>query len=176
MTAPREFDVTAPDLRRAWLLPGAALLLGLVGVLVAAHEEPRTLWILAVLALAAGLVHLSIARRAVVLEREGLHIRAGINALRVPVDTIDLASAAVIEPAQHPALRPVIKTFGTAMPGYQAGHFRLRDRGRAFVLLTGPGKVLLLPLRDGTRVLLSLRHPESLLQALRDMAPGAARR
>ena len=176
MTAPRDFDVTAPDLRRAWLLPGAALLLGVIGVLVAAREEPRTLWILGVLALATGLVHLSIARRAVMLGRDGLHIRAGINSLRVPIDAIDVARAAVIEPTQHPGLRPMVKTFGTAMPGYQAGHFRLRDRGPAFVLLTGPGKVVLLPLRDGKRVLLSLRHPESLLQALRDMAPGAARR
>lgn len=176
MTTPRTFEVTPPDLRRAWLLPGAALVLALLGVLVAAREEPRILWVLIVLAFAAGLVHLSIARRAVVLERDGLRIRAGINALQVPIDAIDLGSAAVIEPAQHPGLRPMIKTFGTAMPGYQAGHFRLRDRGPAFVLLTAPGKVVLLPLRDGKRVLLSLRHPESLLQALRDMAPGAARR
>ena len=55
---------------------------------------------------------------------------------------------------------------GTSMPGYRAGHFRLRDRRRAFVLVTRREKLLALPERNGRMLLLSLKQPQALLDAL----------
>jgi len=56
-----------------------------------------------------------------------------------------------------------------SMPGFHAGHFRLRgDFGKAFCLLTQRDRVLWLPLRDGKQqFLLSLERPQALLDALR---------
>jgi D-alanyl-D-alanine carboxypeptidase len=45
--------------------------------------------------------------------------------------------------------------------------FRLRDKRRASVLLTDLQRVLVLPRRDGSVLMLSLQRPEALLQALR---------
>lgn len=176
MAATRSFEVAPPDLRRAWLLPGAALLMGMLGITLGAREQPHVLWLLGVLAAATALIHLSLSRRAVTLTGDLLHVSAGINDLRARTAEIDLDAAAVVDLEATPALRPLVKTFGTSMPGYQAGHFRLRDRGPAFLLLTGTRKALLLPLRNGKRILASVRQPEQLLQALRDVAPGAPRR
>ena len=176
MAALRTFDVPAPDLRRAWLLPGAALLLGVIGIGLAATEEPHVLWMLALLVAVTGVIHLSLSRHRVALDGDVLRITAGFNRLQVQAADIDLPAASVVDLDEHTALRPMLKTFGTSMPGYQAGHFRLRDRGAAFVLLTGTRKTLVLPLHGGKRVLLSVRQPEALLKALHDVAPGAARR
>jgi hypothetical protein len=176
MTTPRTFDVTAPDLRRAWLLPGGALLLGVIGVALAALEQPHALWLMGMLAAVTGVIHLSLSRRRVTLDGGVLRVVAGFNSLQVQAADIDLPAASVVDLDEHTSLRPMLKTFGTSMPGYQAGHFRLRDRGAAFVLLTGTRKTLVLPLRGGKRVLLSVRQPEALLKALHDVAPGAARR
>jgi hypothetical protein len=45
--------------------------------------------------------------------------------------------------------------------------FRLRDKRRASVLVTDTSRVLVLPKRDGSVILLSLQRPEALLEALR---------
>ena len=47
----------------------------------------------------------------------------------------------------------------------RGGHYLLRDRTRAFLLLTR-GRTLVLPRRDGKRVLLTLEQPQALLDAL----------
>ena len=62
------------------------------------------------------------------------------------------------------------------MPGYQAGHFRLRDRSRAFLLVTDRAKALLLPERGGRTLLLSAERPQTLLEALRAVAERGTRR
>ena len=56
-----------------------------------------------------------------------------------------------------------------SLPGYQAGHFRLRAKlGKAFCLVTDTRRVLWLPMRDGKQqLLLSLERPQALLDALR---------
>jgi hypothetical protein len=53
------------------------------------------------------------------------------------------------------------------MPGYRSGWFWLRDKRRAYLVLTDWKRVLALPKRDGGIVLLSLQRPEALLDALR---------
>ena len=75
--------------------------------------------------------------------------------------------ARIVDLDEHSGLKPMLKLFGVGLPGYHGGHYLLRDRSRAFVLLTG-GKALVLPRRDGRRVLLSLAQPQALVDALRE--------
>jgi len=172
----REFEVVAPDLRKAWLVPGLALLAGAIGVVVGAREEPGVLAALPILLLATAVVAIVIRRRSVRLEGGELKIAAGMHNRRVAVAEIDLAGARVVDLAEHKALRPLFKSFGTSLPGYHAGHFRLRDRGRAFVLVTDSRRVLVLPERSGRKLLLSLRHPQALLDALAATPPAGRQR
>jgi len=162
----REFEVVAPDLRKAWLLPGLAMLGGAIGVAFAARQEPGALLALPILLLAATVIAVVMRRRSVRLEGATLHMAAGMHNRKVAVAGLDLAGARIVDLAEHKALRPLFKSFGTSLPGYHAGHFRLRDRSRAFVLVTDARRVLVLPERSGHRLLLSLRHPQALLDAL----------
>lgn len=173
----REFTIVPPDLRLVAVASGIGLLVGVVAIGFAAREQPMV-WLAAiamtvlVVGMTAGLVR----RRQVVLEGDLLTIAGGVNTARVRIADLDIAAARVVNLADDAALKPGLKTFGTAMPGYQAGHFRLRNRSRAFVLLTDRTKVLALPERSGRMLLLSLERPQALLDALRTMAEAGARR
>jgi Bacterial PH domain len=172
----REFAIIPPDLRLAIPLLFLSLLAGLVGIGFAAREEPWA-WLGAiVIVLMGAFIVWSIRRRHVVLEGELLTIAAGMNTARVRTADLDITAARIVNLADTSTLKPGLKTFGTSMPGFHAGHFRLRDRARAFVLLTDKTNVLSLPERNGRMLLLSLERPQALLDALRTMAEAGARR
>lgn len=172
----REFAITAPDLRLVVPLPLISLLLGLVGIGFAARHEPWA-WLAAiVIVLAGAFIVWSVRRRRVVLDGETLIVEAAMHTARVPVADLDVAAARIVDLTGHATLRPGMKTFGTAMPGFHAGHFRLRDRSRAFLMVTERTKVLALPQRSGRMLLLSLERPQALLDALQAMAEPRSRR
>ena len=127
-------------------------------------------------ALIVALLVWSVRRRHVVLDGDLLTVAAGFNAVRVRTADLDIAAARIINLTDNATLKLGLKTFGTSMPGYHAGHFRLRNRSRAFVLLTDRTKVLALPERNGRTLLLSLERPQSLLDALKTMAEASGRR
>jgi hypothetical protein len=172
----REFAIIAPDLRLVMLVPLISLLAGMVGIGFAAREEPRV-WVAAIaIVLAGALIVWSVRRRYVVLDNDLLTIAAGLNTARVPIADLDIAAASIVDLTGHATLRPGLKSFGTSMPGYHAGHFRLRNRSRAFIALTDRTKVLALPQSSGRMLLLSLERPQALLDALQTMAETRARR
>lgn len=175
-TDTRAWDVCPIETRMAWILPAVVAAAGLVAVVATARTEPAALaWLLPILALVAAILWLSWVRRSVTTGGGMLRVRAGVHSHTVPFDAIDADAARIVDLDERTELRPFVKTFGSSMPGLQMGHFRLRDRGRAFVLLTARRKVLLLPVRDGRRILLSLQQPQALVDAIR-AARAASRR
>ncbi len=172
----REFAIVPPDLRLALPLPAIALLAALVGLGFAAREEPRVWFFAILIVMVAVFIVWSVQRRRVVLDGDLLAITAGLNIARVRVADLDLAAARSVNLADVTTLGPLLKTFGTTMPGYSAGHFRLRDRSRGFLLLTDRRKVLALPERGGRTLLLSLERPQGLLGALQAVANPGSRR
>lgn len=172
----RGFAIVAPGAHASWLVLGFvfAALAGAASLVV---REGRAAWfVLPLLAVVAAIVLLALRRRRVELEDGVLRVVAGLNTARVPATMIDLDHARIVSLDEHEALRPGIKTFGTALPGYRAGHFRRFDGTRSFVLLTTQDRVLLLPERSGRRLLLSLEQPQALLDALRAVTTPPARR
>ncbi len=171
----REFTVVPPDLRWA-LIPmmlGAAV--AIVGIAIAARQEPG-LWLMLVpIALVPGSTAWVLRRRRVVLDGDLLQISGGINGTRVRVGDLDADAGRIVDLGEATTLRPMLRIFGTAMPSFRAGHFRLRDRSRAFLLLTATTKVLVLRERSGRLLLLSLERPQALLDALREATAGNAR-
>lgn len=172
----REFAIAAPDLRLVLLVPAISLLVATIGIGFAAREEPRAWFAMIAIALAVAVLTWSVRRRRVALDDGHLSIAAGINNARIAVADLDLAAARSVNLMDVSTLRPMLKTLGTSMPGYRAGHFRLRDRSRAFVLLTDNSKVLVLPERSGRMLLLSLERPQALLDALKAVAEASGRR
>lgn len=109
-------------------------------------------------------------RRRIALQGLELQVTATLYRKRVLIDAMDLANARIVDLAEHTDLRPLFKTNGFGMPGFSAGHFRLRDLRKVFCLLTDRSRVLALPLRDGTLLLISPEKPQDLLLQLQKLA------
>jgi hypothetical protein len=164
----REFDLVAPDARLVWLVPGIAAFAILVGIGVLATQEPHALVTIPIALVSITVLALLLRRRRVEIDDAGmLTISAGFNTHRVAAADLDLDSARVVDLRERSEWKPLIKIFGTRLPGLAMGHFRLRDRSAAFVLLTDRSRVLVLPEKSGKKLLLSLQQPQGLLDALR---------
>ncbi|GAB3388582.1 PH domain-containing protein [Lysobacter fragariae] len=169
----REFAIRDADMRFAWALFGLAALGVACGAAVMIAQHQQTLSLVPVLVGAIALVAVILPilrRRRVTLAGGNLKVLAGINSRTVAIADLDLATARIVDLREHDTLRPFIKIFGTRLPGLCLGHFRLRDRSRAFLLVTDTSKVLVLGERSGRRLLLSLAQPQALLDALRGAA------
>lgn len=173
MSQPREFAVTPPDLR----LPGlifAIVLLICVGALAMGWRElqgsPALWWVLTATFVAPALVLVGLLRRKVVLDGDTLRIVAGFNQARVPTASLLANEARIVDLGNHAEYRLGMKSFGTSMPGYQAGHFHQAGGRKVFALVTGKHRVLVLPERGGRLLMLSLEKPQALLDALQARA------
>ena len=177
----RDFELHPPA-RPVLLFPlfiGALLPLFITGVLLlAVPAEGRNSLVGAAVALlvmplvGAGmawtLLHLKVR-----LSDKGLRIRGLPFPRTLPLAGFDLEHAEIVDLHARSDLMPTMKLVGTRLPGYRAGRFRLRDRRHATVILTDLRKVLVLPTRKGTLVLLSVLRPDALLAAMRrDAARG----
>ncbi len=180
MSVDRRFRL--PPLGRAPVLFAVAIgALVPIGVAVALVGSARAgeISLLAVLGIQAG-VALAIAaalvpvlRREVAFDDHRLRVKATWYTREVRLDHLRLDQARVVDLREHTELKPLLKTNGFALPGLQAGHFRLRDRGKAFCLVLDPGRVLLLPHVDGSRWLLSFENPRAVLSVLQEAAARA---
>ena len=114
-------------------------------------------------------------RRRVELDGDVLDVRSTLYRRRVPVAQLQLEQAEVVDLGRDRRYGIRFKTNGYSMPGFHSGHFRLQGGGKGFALVTGRERVLALPVRDGSTLLLSLDRPQALLDALRKVAAPAPR-
>lgn len=175
MQHPQEFPVAPLASHAAWWL-WLPMLVATGGVIVAMTMESRTpppaaAWLAVPFVLAIGVVlTLALRRRQIVLDNRELQVRATFYTKKLPVEAIDLDKARVLSLEEHTDLAPMLKTNGFGLPGFKAGHFRLRNLTKAFCLVTDRTRVLTLPLREGGMVLLSPARPADLLARLRELA------
>lgn len=156
-----------------WLLaPALALLVAAWLQPQQAQPTPAPAWLLAPFAIALILVAPSLAlrRRSIALQECELVVAAAFYTRRVGIQALDLERARVIDLAEHTDYAPMLGINRLGLPGFRAGHYLLRNRQRAFCLLTATGRVLMLPQRDGRVLLLSPARPLELLERLRELA------
>jgi hypothetical protein len=106
-------------------------------------------------------------RRVELLEDGRLQVRRWPLPLRAAPGEFDLAQARIVDLANEPALQPGLKIAGSRLPGFASGRFWLKDKRRAYVLLTDRRRVLVLPRVDGQLWLLGVERADALLAALR---------
>ena len=128
-------------------------------VLILAMQALVALVILAVL--------LPMWRRQVAFDGKQLRVKATYYSRQSPLSDFRLDQARVVDTREHTEFKPMLKTNGFGLPGYWAGHFMLRDKRKAFCLVTDVSKVLALPHADGRVWLLSFEHPQAVLDILR---------
>ena len=148
-----------------------------VSLVGAARAGEVSLWavlcIQAAVALAIALALVPMLRREVSFDDHRIRVKATWYTREARLDELKLEEARVVDLREHTELKPLLKTNGFALPGLQAGHFRLRDRGKAFCLVLDPARVLVLPHVDGSRWLLSFDNPRAVLSVLREAAGRA---
>jgi hypothetical protein len=105
----------------------------------------------------------------VALDSECLTVRIGgwMFPYRVQRAEIMASQIRTVDLAEHTEFRPRWRTLGISIPlSLQGGHFHLRNRAKAFCLVTDPGRVTIVPTTRGKMLLLSLVDPASFRHAL----------
>ena len=115
-----------------------------------------------VMLITAGLVARYLRRARVYVDRGELVIEPGVGGKRIALSALRRHGLSVIDLNQRTELKPFLRLWGTGLPGFAGGRFRLRDGSTAVCLLLDRSRVSYLRSDDGTAVLLSLKRPEQL--------------
>lgn len=163
-----------PAGRGTALTVGSLLLVVSLPVLVMAFASgvpwpARLISTLVALVVGGLVVYAGYSSRNVVFEvsPEGLRVRNSIYGRLIPRDQILPAGGRIVDMRQERDLRPVFRTFGTGLPGYGEGWFRLANREKALLFFTSSPRAVYLPTRQGYFLLLSVAHPEEFLALAR---------
>jgi hypothetical protein len=102
----------------------------------------------------------------------GLRLRGDFYGRFIVASDLRLDSARAVNLQTEPTLAPRFRTMGTAVQGYQAGWFRLRDGERALVYITDRSRVAYVPTARGYALLLSVADPDAFLASLHRIVPN----
>lgn len=133
-------------------------------------------WSLFVLALIGVGLAWAFFRRRIALDGDVLVVHSTLYRRRTPVAQMRLDAAEVVDLKRDRRYALGVKTNGYSMPGFHSGHYRLREGGKAFALVTDVHQVLAIPVTGQATLLLSVAAPQQLLEALRAVAARAPRR
>ena len=166
-----------PAPRRAFFLLyglGAFLFLSAVAVAViaAAQRQPALYPIAITLAPVAALLFYiagSSQHSFIEVNHDMLRVRRDLFGRRVATSTLDLSQARVVNLIESKPLQAKWRLFGTAVPGYLSGWFKLHDGRRALLFVTNQERVVCVPWRDGRLLLVSVVEPEQFLERLREL-------
>lgn len=99
-----------------------------------------------------------------------LSVRSTFYRCDVPVDALDLAKARLFDREERTELGIAYKRNGVGLPGFHSGHFKLKNRERAFVAVASGRWRVWLPRKSAGGLLLEPRDGRALLDALRNTA------
>lgn len=97
----------------------------------------------------------------------GLRLRGDFYGRAVPIEHIRVDEVRRVDLSAGGELRPTLRTWGTGLPGYQSGWFRLANGDRALLYLTDRTRAIYVPTTDGYSLLLSPTDPDAFMAALR---------
>ncbi|MGA9333509.1 MAG: hypothetical protein WBV39_04460 [Rudaea sp.] len=105
----------------------------------------------------------SIRRSGVRVEHDTLVVNTGTGTKRVAIAALRAHGLRVVDLSERTELQPVFKLWGTGLPGFAGGWFRLRNGDKAVCLLLDRQRVSWLRSdADRLTLLLSLAKPEKL--------------
>lgn len=111
-----------------------------------------------------------IGRQQLRLTNDGLQVTSSFYRRSLPLASLQLDRARVLDLAEHRDYRPQRKTNGTALPGLKSGWYTLANGQRTLVAIYNKDKVLWLPTSEGFDLLLQPRRAQALLDHLRSLA------
>ncbi len=99
------------------------------------------------------------------LSPEGLRLRGDLYGRFIPRAQLKAAEARRVS-SEDAELKPRVRTWGTGLPGYNVGWFRLRNGEKALLYLTDRSRAVYVPTHAGYSLLLSPADPDGFLRAL----------
>jgi hypothetical protein len=115
-------------------------------------------------------------RHRLALSADSLEVKTSFYSRVVPLTELKLDEARVVDLDERTEFKPGVKTNGYSVPGFHSGHFRLRNREKAFVAIAGERRALWLPTARNAGLLLQPQQPDALLNRLRELATNPLRR
>jgi len=85
---------------------------------------------------------------------------------RVVVRRSDVESVSVVNLSEAQHLKPKVRLFGTGIPGYSLGWFKLADGSKAFLAVSAD-RAVAIRLRDGSYVIITPSDFDGFLAALK---------
>ncbi len=115
-------------------------------------------------------------RHRLALSSDALDVKTSFYSRIVPLSELKLDQARVVDLHERTEFKPATKTNGYSVPGFHSGHFRLRNREKAFVAIAGERRARWLPTVSNAGLLLQPQQPDALLKRLRELAAASPRR
>ena len=88
----------------------------------------------------------------------------------IPLESIDVSEARILNLNRGSEYSLKWRTFGTSLPGYSSGWFRLRNGQKALVCLTKSDRVVYLPTSLNYALMLSVEQPEQFIETLQRLS------
>jgi Bacterial PH domain len=99
----------------------------------------------------------------------GLRLSGEFYGRFIPASELNLEQSRLVDITREPNLMPTIRTFGTGLPGYSTGWFRLRNGTKALLYLTNHKQAVYVPTTAGYSVLVSPKDPAGFLAQLQKL-------
>lgn len=136
--------------------------------------SPRPLWFLAIICVLLAVILIALAYTAYSSRNSRVEVgNAGIKLVgdfwgrEIPFSQINIPAARILDITGKTEYTPKRRTFGTGLPGYASGWFRLRNGEKALIYLTQRRDVVYVPTLDGYSLLLSVDEPERFIDSLK---------
>ncbi len=101
------------------------------------------------------------------VSNDGLRLQGDLYGRTVPLKALKLDEAVVTNLNTDKEHQPKWRTMGTALPGYAAGWFKLRNGEKALLFVTDKTRVARIPTTEGYSLMLSVSEPAALIDALK---------
>ena len=133
----------------------------------------KPLWFLAVICILLAVVLVALTYTAysarhsrVEIDGDHLKLVGDFWGRAIPLKLLKLSEARIVDLDQAPEYYPKRRTWGTGLPGYASGWFRLHSGEKVLVYLTNRQRVVYVPTSVEYSLLLSVKEPERLVEAL----------
>ena len=140
--------------------------------------SPKPLWILGTICILLAIILAALAYTAfssrysrVEVDSNRIKLVGDFWGREIPIHRLNISDARILDLSANPDYAPKRRTFGTGLPGYASGWFRLRNGEKALVYLTRRHDVVYLPTSDSYSLLLSVETPQGFINKLQQYRP-----
>ena len=103
------------------------------------------------------------------ISADGLRLRGDLYGRFIPAASIRASEVRIVDASDRSEFGPRFRTAGTAVPGYQAGWFRLRNGEKGLLYLTRREQAVYVPTTEGYSLVLSPSDPQRFVDRIRDL-------